>query len=209
MKPEDSLRSVLQPLDVKDQRIFTTLVSAASFKETMKKVSGHIKPRQSVVLQKFQFRQWAQLSGETFTAFALALQELTSVCVFGCWQEELILDQLIDKAADWQIRKKLLMELDTLTLSQAAELGLQMERVLPKTCPGFISVVTKQWENWSNSSKIWKIRNDNCSNQWYCWERKKSPALTTKYDQEKQNQFIPSCHSPVSSAAVMERQHLG
>lgn len=53
VKPEDSLRTVLQPLDVKDQRIFTTPVSAASFKETMKKVSGHIKPRQSVVLQKF------------------------------------------------------------------------------------------------------------------------------------------------------------
>lgn len=209
MKPEDSLRIFLQSLDVKDQRIFTTLVSAASFEEAMKKLSGHIKPRQSVVLQRFQFRQQAQLPGETFTTFALALQELASVCAFGCWQEKLILDQLIDKAADWRIREKLLMQLDTLTLAQAVELGSRMERLLPKTCPRFISVLTKQWESWSSSSKIWKIRNYNYCSQWYCWGQKKSPALTTKYDQEKQNQFTPSCHSLVSSAPAMGRQHLG
>lgn len=65
-----------------------------------------------------------------------------------------MLDQLIDKAVDWQIQEKLLMELDTLTLAQAVELGLQMEKVLQKTCPGFISVLPKQLENWSDSSKI-------------------------------------------------------
>lgn len=41
--------------------------------------------------------------------FDLALQELASACAFGCWQDELILYQLIDKAADWWIREKLLM----------------------------------------------------------------------------------------------------
>ncbi|KAJ7397932.1 rho guanine nucleotide exchange factor 4 isoform X1 [Pitangus sulphuratus] len=174
----------------------------------MEKISGHIKPRQSVVLQRFQFKQWEQLPGETFiTSKALALQKLASVCAFGCWQEELILDQLIDKAADRRIREKLLMELDTLTLAQAAELGSQMERVLQRTCPGFVSVLTKQWENWS-SSKICKIRNDNCCNQWYWRGQRRSPALSTKYSEEKQNQFIPCCHSPMSSTWVMRRQHL-
>lgn len=174
----------------------------------MKKLSGPIKPGKSAVLQRFQFRQRAQLPGETFTAFALALQELASACAFGCWQEELILDQLIDKAADWRIREELLMQLGSLTLARAVELGSQMERALQKTCPRFISVLTKQWESWSGSTRMWKIRNENCSNQWYCWGQKKSLDLTTKYDQEKQNQFIPSCHSPVSSALVMGRQQL-
>lgn len=205
MKPDDSLRTVLQSLDVKDQRIFTSLVSAASFEETMKKFSG---PRQSLVLQRFQFRQRAQLPGENFTTFALALQDLASVCAFGCWQEELILDQLINKAADWRIREKLLMELGTLTLAQAVKLGSQMERVLQKPCPAFISALPKQWENWSGTTNIWKIRNDNCCNHCYYWGKKIAPALTTKYDQEKQNQFTPSCHSSVSSAPVMGRQHL-
>ncbi|KAK2514396.1 hypothetical protein Q9233_014973 [Columba guinea] len=123
-------------------------------------------------------------------------------------KEELILDQLIDKAADWRIREELLMQLGSLTLARAVELGSQMERALQKTCPRFISVLTKQWESWSGSTRMWKIRNENCSNQWYCWGQKKSLDLTTKYDQEKQNQFIPSCHSPVSSALVMGRQQL-
>lgn len=209
MKPEDFLSSVLQFLDAEDQRIFTTLISAASFEETMKKFSGHIKPRQSMVSQRFQFRQRAQLPGETFATFAMALQDLATVCAFGCWQEELILDQLIDKAADWRIREKLLMELDSLTLPQAVELGSQMERVFQKSSPRFISVLTNQWENWSSSSEIWKIRNDNCCNQWHCWGQKRFPALTTKYDQEKPNQFIPFCHRSVSSAPVMGRQRLG
>lgn len=175
----------------------------------MKKISGHIKPRQSMVLQRFQFRQRAQLPGESFTAFALALQELASVCAFGCWQEELILNQLIDKAADWRIREKLSMELGTLNLAQAVELGSQMERLLQNFFPVFVSVLTRQWENSNGNSKIWKRRNNNCCNQWYCWGQKKFPALTTRYDQEKRNQFILSCHSPVSSVPVMGRQHLG
>lgn len=175
----------------------------------MKKFSGHVKPRQSVVLQRFQFRQRAQQPGETFVTFALALQELASACAFGCWQEELILEQLIDKATDWRIREKLLMELDSLTLSRAVELGSHMERMLQKTYPGLISALTKQWKDWSDSNKIWKIREGNCCKLSYCWEQKRFPALTTKYHQEKQSQFIPSYHSPVSSAAVMGLQHLG
>uniref|UniRef100_A0A8C3LXH5 Uncharacterized protein n=1 Tax=Chrysolophus pictus TaxID=9089 RepID=A0A8C3LXH5_CHRPC len=175
----------------------------------MKKFSGHVKPRQSVVLQRFQFRQRAQQPGETFMTFALALQELASACAFGCWQEELILEQLIDKAADWRIREKLLMELDSLTLARAVELGSQMERMLQKTYPRLISALTKQWEDWSDRSKIWKIRPGNCCKLSYCWEQKRFPALTTKYHQEKQSQFIPSYHSQVSSAAVMGMQHLG
>lgn len=194
-------------LDVKAQRIFYTLIS--SFEEKMKKISGHIKPRQSVVSQRFQFRQREQMPGETLTSFASALQELASACAFGCWQEELILHQLIDKAADQRIQEQLLMELDTLTLAQAVELGSQMERVLQKNCPGFIPVLTKQWENCRSTSKIWKIRNYNCCNQWYCWRQREPLALTTKYDQEKQNHFIPFCHSPMPSAAVLRIQHLG
>ena len=194
---------------MKDQRIFTTLVSAASFEETTKKLLGLIKPRQSVMLQRFQLRQRAQLPGETIRAFALALEELASACAFGCWRAELILDQLIDKAAGWRIREKLLMELHTLSLAQAVELGSQVERALQKTCPRFISVLTKQRENWSGSGRIWKIRNADCCNQWYCWRQKNPPALTPKYDQKKQNRFLPSCHGPVSSAPVMRRHHLG
>lgn len=185
------------------------MISAIIFEEKMKKFSGHIKPRQSVVSQRFQFRQREQTPGETLTTCASALQELASACAFGCWQEEQILHQLIDKAADQRVQEQLLMELDTLTLAQAAELGSQMERVLQKNCPGFISVLTKQWEDCSSTSKIWKIRNYSCCNQWYCWRQRKPTALTTKYDQEKQNHFIPFCHSPMSSVPVMRRQHLG
>ncbi|KAL9845086.1 rho guanine nucleotide exchange factor 4 isoform 1-T1 [Geothlypis trichas] len=88
-------------------------------------------------------------------------------------------------------------------------MGSQMERVLQKNCPGFIPVLTKQWENCSSTSKIWKIKDFNCCNQWYCWRQRKPLALTTKYDQEKQNHFIPFCHSPMPPAAVVRRQHLG
>lgn len=178
-------------------------------KKKMKKISGHIKSRQSVVSQRFPFRQQEKMPGETLPTFASALQELAAVCAFGCQQQELVLDQLMDRAADQRIWEKLLMELGTLTVAQAVELGSHMERVLQKNCPGFISAVTKQWENCSSNSKIWKIRNYNCCNQWYCWRQRRPPALTTKYDQEKQNQFIPFCHSPMSSAPVVRRQHLG
>lgn len=209
LKPEGSLRTVFSLWMWKVRGFFTTLISATSFEEKMKKISGHSKSRQSVVLQRFQSRQWEQMPGETLKTFASALQELASVCAFGCWQEELILAQLIDKAADRQNREKLSMELGTLTLAQAVRPGSQMERVLQENCPGFISVLTKQWENCSSTGKIWKIRNYNCCNQWYCWRQRKHPALTTKYDQEKHNQFIPFYHSPVSSAPVMRRQQLG
>lgn len=172
----------------------------------MKKISGHVKSRQSVVLQRFQFRQWEQMPGETLPTLASALQELAAVCAFGCQQEEMILDQLMDRAANRRIREKLLMELGALTL---VKLGSHMDRVLQKNCPGFVSVLTKQWGNCSSTSKIWKIRNYNCCGQWYCWRQRRPAALTTKYDQEKQNQFIPFCHSPMSFAPVVRRLQLG
>lgn len=198
-------------LDVKEdfRGFFATLISASSFEEKMEKISGHVKSSQSVALQRFQFRQQEQGPSETLTTFASARQELAEVCAFGCWQEKLILDQLMDRAADRQIWEKLFMGLDTLTVAQAVELGSHIERGLQKHCPGFISVLTKQWENCSSTSKIWKIRNYNCCNQWYCWRQRRPPALTAKYDQEKQNQFIPFCHSPMSFAPVMRRQQLG
>lgn len=185
------------------------MIPAPSFEEKMKKISGHMEPTQSVVSQRFQLRQREQMPGETLTTFASALQELASACAFGCWQEEQILHQLIDKAADQRMQEQLLMELDTLTPAQAGEMGSQMERALQKNCPGFIPVLTKQWENCSSTSKIWKIKGFNCCNQWYCWRQRKPLALTTKYDQEKQNHFIPFCHSPMPPAAVVRRQHLG
>ncbi|KAH0623865.1 hypothetical protein JD844_007036 [Phrynosoma platyrhinos] len=78
-------------------------------------------------IQRLCFWQRAQLPGETFLNFASALWDLASGCDFGPLQEELVLDQLIERADDSQIRETLLLQIDSLTLAKAVEMGTQME----------------------------------------------------------------------------------
>ncbi|XP_061492363.1 rho guanine nucleotide exchange factor 4 [Rhineura floridana] len=139
-----------------NQKIVTKLGSVTFF-ETTNEFQEDFVPRQNIFkrIQRLCFRQREQLPGETFSSFASALWELASGCDFGPLQDELVLDQLVEKAEDWRIRETLLLQIDSLTLAKAVELGSQMETLF-KTAPSRISAVIEQWERQIINNRNWR-----------------------------------------------------
>uniref|UniRef100_A0A667WQQ4 C2H2-type domain-containing protein n=1 Tax=Myripristis murdjan TaxID=586833 RepID=A0A667WQQ4_9TELE len=75
-------------------------------------------------------RQRAQRHGETVEQFVSALERLVKPCNFGDLQERLVLNQLIEKTNCMQLRERLLVEKETLTLTEALAIGKKMESSL-------------------------------------------------------------------------------
>lgn len=108
-------------------------------------------------IQRLCFWQRAQLPGETFVSFASALWELALHCDFGPLQDELVRDQLIEKARDGRIRETLFTQINSLTLSGAIELGSQMETAF-KAAPTRIPSAINQWKHQIISSRNWRMK---------------------------------------------------
>ncbi|XP_071770537.2 uncharacterized protein LOC139923634 [Centroberyx gerrardi] len=125
----DSTKCVLLQncLGQEGQRVYTTLIQgettyAAAISALAIHFSSGRNPRTG---RKFQQR--AQRLGETVEQFVCALEELVKPCNFGDLEEKLILDQLIEKTNCTQLRERLLVEKETLTLAEALVIGKQLE----------------------------------------------------------------------------------
>uniref|UniRef100_A0A8D2IKU5 Rho guanine nucleotide exchange factor 4 n=1 Tax=Varanus komodoensis TaxID=61221 RepID=A0A8D2IKU5_VARKO len=134
-----------------------TKLGPVTFFEPIHEFQEDFAPSQSVPkrIQRLCFRQRAQLPGEPFLSFASALWELASGCGFGPLQEELVLDQLIEKAEDARIREALFLQADSLTLARAVELGSQMEAAF-RGASSRISAVIDQREQQIIGNRSWR-----------------------------------------------------
>ncbi|MGH0138730.1 UNVERIFIED_CONTAM: hypothetical protein FKN15_037130 [Acipenser sinensis] len=121
-------------LGVEGQRIFSTLEPADdTFKAAVDALSAHFGPQQCALLNRFQFRQRAQQPGESIVQFISALRELVQHCKFGELQDELM-DQLIEKTSCAQLRERLLLQSNDLSLGKAVDFEKQVEAALASIC---------------------------------------------------------------------------
>lgn len=169
----------------------------ARFFETINELEEHFVSRKSVFkrIQRLSFRQRAQCPGETFASFASALWDLASGCGFGPLQEELVLDQLIEKAEDWRIRNALLLQIDSLTLAKAVTLGSQMEAAF-RAAPRRLSGVIDQWQQQILGSKNW--RRKDCSRHGSLPQRPEKVMVTyrtTCHVCKRKNHSFQDCRS--------------
>ena len=81
-------------------------------------------------MYRFKLRQRAQKSGETVAHFVSALCELAKHCDYDGLEDGLIVDQLIERTSCAQLRERLLLEPDSMTLADAVVLGKQFETAL-------------------------------------------------------------------------------
>uniref|UniRef100_A0A672ZE48 Paraneoplastic antigen Ma-like C-terminal domain-containing protein n=1 Tax=Sphaeramia orbicularis TaxID=375764 RepID=A0A672ZE48_9TELE len=113
------------------QRIFATLtLSDDKYATAVAALKSHFSTGRSRRMHRFEFRRRAQQSGETVAQYVSALCELTRHCDFGALKDGLIVDQLIEKTSCNQLRERLLLEPDTMTLADALAIGKQVETVL-------------------------------------------------------------------------------
>uniref|UniRef100_A0A665U138 C2H2-type domain-containing protein n=1 Tax=Echeneis naucrates TaxID=173247 RepID=A0A665U138_ECHNA len=78
-------------------------------------------------MYRLQFHRRAQLPGETVDQFASALEELLRPCNYGDLQDKIMLNQLIEKTNCQQLRERLLLERERLTLAAALIIGKEVE----------------------------------------------------------------------------------
>ncbi|XP_075947647.1 uncharacterized protein LOC142949720 [Anarhichas minor] len=129
----DSSRRVLLQncLGLEGQRIFTTLIpSETTYAAAISSLTVYFCSDHSSQVRRLQFHQRAQMPGETVDLFVSALEELLRPCSYGDLQDELILDQLIEKTNCPQLRERLLLERETLTLDKALVIGKEVEFAL-------------------------------------------------------------------------------
>ncbi|KAJ8346450.1 hypothetical protein SKAU_G00278510 [Synaphobranchus kaupii] len=126
--PDERKHAVLlHAVGTEGHRLFYTLpdtgITYASAVEVLK---IHFVPKVNVIAERHKFRQRAQRPDEPINQFLAALRELAAACEFGDMEEQMLRDQLIERAANTPIRDRLLLEPD-LTLAKAATLALQIE----------------------------------------------------------------------------------
>ena len=113
------------------QRIFATLTLADNgYTTATAALKTHFSSGKSRRMYRFEFRQRAQRSGESVAQFVSALRELATHCDFGALEDGLLVDQLIEKTSSAQLRERLLLEPDTMTLPDALVIGKQLETAL-------------------------------------------------------------------------------
>lgn len=113
------------------QRIFATLtLSDDKYVTATAALKAHFSSGRSRRMHRFEFRQRTQKPGETVAHYVSALRELAGPCDFGTLEDGLIVDQLIEKTSCTQLRERLLLEPDSMTLADALVIGKQLETAL-------------------------------------------------------------------------------
>jgi len=126
--PEERKRAVLlHALGTEGQRLFYTLPDTGNtYTTAVTALKRYFIPAVNVVAERHKFRQRTQRADETMNQFLAALRELAVACDFGEMEEQMLRDQLVERAANLRVRDRLLLEPD-LTLNKAVSIAVQME----------------------------------------------------------------------------------
>ncbi|XP_070768925.1 zinc finger protein 420-like [Enoplosus armatus] len=126
----DSSKCVLLQncLGPEGQRIVTTLIPGeTTYAAAISALTIYFTSDRTSQMYRLKFHQRAQMPGETVDQFVSVLEELLRPCNYGDLQDKLILDQLIEKTNCPQLKERLLLERETLTLDKALVIGKEVE----------------------------------------------------------------------------------
>lgn len=89
--------------------IFNSLTAyqRSSYEMVMSAYKNHCLPKKSVMLQRSVFYKRKQDSTELFDEFYYDLQAMAMTCDFGCDEERMIIDQIVNGVNDSGMRRKL------------------------------------------------------------------------------------------------------
>lgn len=121
---------LIHALGTEGQRLFYTLPNTGgSYDEAMVALELQFVPKVNTVVARHQFRQRAQRADETVPQYLAALRELAATCAYATMENEMLRNQLIEKAYAPAVRERLLLE-PGLTLDSVITLACQVEHAL-------------------------------------------------------------------------------
>ncbi|XP_037546466.1 zinc finger protein 814-like [Nematolebias whitei] len=123
------------------EHVFSTLLkSDTTYTTAISALTDHFRLDHASQVHHLKFHQRVQMPGETVDQFVSALEELLRPCNYGSIKEKLLLEQLIEKTNNLQLREMLLMRKETLTFSSALAMAKELEMVLNDSVLGFHEV---------------------------------------------------------------------
>ncbi|XP_034043910.1 zinc finger protein 16-like [Thalassophryne amazonica] len=122
---DSSKCAVLQNfLGQEGQRVYSTLIRGeTTYAGAISALTVYFNSQMHLL----KFQQRSQRPEETVEQFVSALEQLAKPCNYGDLKDKLILSQLIEKSKYRQLRERLLMEKETLTLPKALIIGKEVE----------------------------------------------------------------------------------
>lgn len=104
-----------------------TKVGDVDFKEAIKVLSTHFKPRVNVTYERFIFNKRSQKEGESISEYSMQLKKLAASCKFDNFLNEALRDRFLCGLKSPAIQSKLLAEGDSLDFPKALDLALVIE----------------------------------------------------------------------------------
>ncbi|KAG6439336.1 hypothetical protein O3G_MSEX000687 [Manduca sexta] len=97
-----------------------------SFKEQVSIMKDHLRPKPSILAERYVYRQRKQKQEETVAEYVAELKKLSKGCEFGKWLEESLRDQLVCGLRSEVVRQRLFTE-ENLTFEKALALAIAIE----------------------------------------------------------------------------------
>ena len=116
-------------LGMEGHGIYSTLpLTTDDYDGSIKALEKYFNPKLNIVAERYRFRQRAQAVGESTDHYVAALRELVKHCKFGDMENEMILDQIVEKTNNSCVRERLMEE--DLTLDKALEIARRTEAAI-------------------------------------------------------------------------------
>ena len=97
-----------------------------TFKELKELVQKHLKPKPSVIVQRYKFNTRGQHAGESVSCFVAGLRHVAQECNFGAQLSDMLRDRLVCGVISERVQRRLLAEPE-LTFDKAFSLATAME----------------------------------------------------------------------------------
>ena len=112
-------------------KLMCDLVSPAkpkdkTFEELRDVVQNHLKPKPSVIVQRYKFNTRKQHDGESVAEFVASLHHIAQDCNFGAGLANMLRDRLVCGVVNERIQRRLLAE-EVLTLDSAFKMAQALE----------------------------------------------------------------------------------
>ena len=111
------------------QDIFDTLTdTGTTYEQALSSLNAYFSPQKNLQLERHNFRQAHQSATESVDQFITRLRRLGEHCEYNQYSmEEAIKDQVIEHCTSTTIRRRLLQEKGSTTLSSLQEIARSME----------------------------------------------------------------------------------
>ena len=97
-----------------------------TFKQLKEVIQKHLKPKPSVIVQRYKFNTRSQIQGESVAEFVANLRNIAKDCNFGAALSDSLRDRLVCGVGSERVQRRLLAEVD-LTFDNAFSIATAME----------------------------------------------------------------------------------